>query len=75
MNATDDPDPQVSDRNDPAIDGGREDVPAADTGAATPKDRKPPADPVAKENEFSPDFKPEPEPKPETDADIDTQGG
>lgn len=30
---------------------------------------------LAKENDYSPDFKPEREPKPETDADIDTQGG
>lgn len=29
----------------------------------------PASDPVAKDNEFSPDF------KPETDADIDTPGG
>ncbi|MFO2463440.1 hypothetical protein OOJ96_19655 [Pseudomonas sp. 15FMM2] len=50
-------------------------VPPADTGAAAPKDPRADADPVAKDNEFSPDFKPEREPKPETDADIDTQGG
>ncbi|WP_167389894.1 hypothetical protein [Pseudomonas rhodesiae] len=38
-------------------------------------DPKPAADPKAKDNDYSPDFKPEREPKPETDADIDTQGG
>lgn len=63
-------DPQVSDRNDPAIDGGE---PAPGTAADAPKDPKPAADP--KDNDYSPDFKPEREPKPETDADIDTQGG
>ncbi|MGY2376010.1 hypothetical protein ACW9IB_16035 [Pseudomonas sp. SDO524_S393] len=50
------------------------------TGADAPKDpalsQDPTAkDPKAKENDYSPDFKPEREPKPETDADIDTQGG
>ncbi|ROM54356.1 hypothetical protein [Pseudomonas rhodesiae] len=65
-------DPQVSDRNDPAIDGGE---PAPGTAADAPKDPKPAADPKAKDNDYSPDFKPEREPKPETDADIDTQGG
>ena len=67
-----DNDPQTSNRNDPAIDrgaGGR--FAAADA----PKDPKPASDPKAKENDYSPDFKPEREPKPETDADIDTQGG
>ncbi|GAA0265487.1 hypothetical protein [Pseudomonas rhodesiae] len=63
-------DPQVSDRNDPAIDGGE---PAPGTAADAPKDPKPAPDP--KDNDYSPDFKPEREPKPETDADIDTQGG
>ena len=65
-------DPQVSGRNDPAIDGGE---PAPGTAADAPKDPKPAADPKAKENDYSPDFKPEPEAKPDTDADIDTQGG
>ncbi|WP_185035918.1 hypothetical protein [Pseudomonas canadensis] len=45
------------------------------TGADAPKDPVPTKDPKAKENDYSPDFKPKPEPKPETDADIDTQGG
>ncbi|WLG36681.1 hypothetical protein PSH85_13155 [Pseudomonas simiae] len=45
------------------------------TGADAPKDPVPAKDPKAKENNYSPDFKPKPEPKPETDADIDTQGG
>ncbi|MGY2141499.1 hypothetical protein [Pseudomonas azotoformans] len=47
------------------------------TGADAPKDPVPAKDPKAKENDYSPDFKPKPkpEPKPETDADIDTQGG
>jgi hypothetical protein len=72
MNATDKDDPQVSGRNDPAIDGGE---PAPGTGTAAPKAPAPAADPKAKDNEYSPDFEPEREPKPETDADIDTQGG
>ncbi|WP_348739801.1 hypothetical protein [Pseudomonas rhodesiae] len=67
-------DPQVSDRNDPAIDGG-EPAPGTAADADAPKDPKPAADPKAKDNDYSPDFKPEREPKPETDADIDTQGG
>lgn len=72
MSTSDKDDPQLTGRNDPAIDGGEA---APGTGAAAPKDPKPAADPTAKDNEFSPDFKPEREPKPETDADIDTQGG
>lgn len=69
-----DNDPQTSNRNDPAIDRGE---PAPGTAADAPKDPKPASDPKAKENDYSPDFKPKPkpEPKPETDADIDTQGG
>mgnify|MGYP003363043621 FL=1 len=67
-----DNDPQTSNRNDPAIDRGE---PAPGTAADAPKDPKPASDPKAKENAYSPDFKPKPEPKPETDADIDTQGG
>ena len=70
MSTTDDP--QTSDRNDPAIDGG---VPAPGTAADAPKDPKPASDPKALENDYSPDFEPEPEVKTETDADIDTQGG
>ena len=69
-----DNDPQVSGRNDPAIDGG-EPAPTPATGADAPKDPNPAADPKAEENDYSPDFEPEPEVKPETDADIDTQGG
>ncbi|WP_122775242.1 hypothetical protein [Pseudomonas viridiflava] len=65
-------DPQTSNRNDPAIDGGE---PAPGTAAHAPKDPVPAKEPKAKENDYSPDFKPKPEPKPETDADIDTQGG
>ncbi|WLH66094.1 hypothetical protein [Pseudomonas sp. FP2309] len=65
-------DPQVSDRNDPAIDGGNS---APATGADAPKDPKAGSDPKASENDYSPDFEPEREPKPDTDADIDTQGG
>ncbi|MFL1562810.1 hypothetical protein ACI77J_16545 [Pseudomonas sp. O64] len=65
-------DPQVSNRNDPAIDGGE---PAPGTAVDAPKAPKPASDPKAKENDYSPDFKPTPEAKPETDADIDTQGG
>jgi hypothetical protein len=65
-------DPQVSNRNDPAIDGGE---PASGTGADAPKDPKAKSDPKARDNDYSPDFKPEREPKPETDGDIDTQGG
>ncbi|EIK58959.1 hypothetical protein NM213_10415 [Pseudomonas lactis] len=65
-------DPQTNNRNDPAIDGGE---PAPGTAADAPKDPTPASDPKAKENDYSPDFKPEREPKPETDADIDTQGG
>ena len=72
MSTTDKDDPQLSGRNDPAIDGGE---PAPGTGAAAPKDPKAPSDPKAKENEFSPNFTPEREPKPETDPDLDTQGG
>lgn len=45
------------------------------TGADAPKDPVPAKDPKAKENDYSPDFRPEREHKPETDADIDTQGG
>ncbi len=65
-------DPQVSNRNDPAIDGGE---PAPATGADAPKDPKAERDPKAEDNDYSPDFEPEPEHKPQTDADIDTQGG
>ena len=65
-------DPQISGRNDPAIDGN---PPVPATGADAPKDPTPAADPKAKDNDYSPDFKPEPEAKPQTDADIDTQGG
>lgn len=65
-------DPQISNRNDPAIDGGE---PAPGNAVNAPKDPTPDSDPKAQENEFSPDFEPEPEAKPETDADIDTQGG
>ncbi|AGE25688.1 hypothetical protein VRB50_11090 [Pseudomonas poae] len=65
-------DPQISNRNDPAIDGGE---PAPGSAVNAPKDPTPDSDPKAQENEFSPDFEPEPEAKPETDADIDTQGG
>lgn len=65
-------DPHTNDRNDPAIDAGE---PAPSTAADTPKDPKPASDPKARENDYSPDFKPEPEIKTETDADIDTQGG
>ncbi|AZE67081.1 hypothetical protein SAMN05216475_2283 [Pseudomonas synxantha] len=65
-------DPQTDHRNDPAIDAGE---PAPGTAADAPKDPKADSDPKAKENDYSPDFKPEREPKPETDADIDTQGG
>ncbi|MFC6336630.1 hypothetical protein GIR22_16510 [Pseudomonas sp. CCM 7891] len=65
-------DPQVSDRNDPAIDVGH---PAPGNGADAPKDPKPAKDPKARENDYSPDFKPEREPTRETDADIDTPGG
>ncbi|MEB0106553.1 MULTISPECIES: hypothetical protein [unclassified Pseudomonas] len=70
MNTSDDP--QTSNRNDPAIDGG---APATGSAVNAPKDPAAASDPKAKENEFSPDFEPEPEHKPETDADIDTQGG
>ena len=70
MSTTDDP--QISGRTDPAIDGGE---PAPSTAADAPKDPKPASDPKARENDYSPDFKPEPEIKTETDADIDTQGG
>ena len=65
-------DPQTDNRNDPAIDRGES---APGTAADAPKDPKPASDPKAKDNDYSPDFKPEREPKPETDADIDTQGG
>lgn len=65
-------DPQTSNRNDPAIDGGE---PAPGTAADAPKDPKPASDPKARENDYSPDFKPTRAPKSETDADIDTQGG
>ncbi|MBD8095204.1 hypothetical protein IFT48_34955 [Pseudomonas fluorescens] len=65
-------DPQTSNRNDPAIDRGE---PAPGTAADAPKDPKPATDPKARENDYSPDFKPTRTPKPETDADIDTQGG
>ena len=65
-------DPQTDNRNDPAIDRGE---PAPGTAVDVPKDPKPASDPKAKENDYSPDFKPEREPKPETEADIDTQGG
>ncbi|NCE83747.1 hypothetical protein [Pseudomonas sp. Q1] len=65
-------DPQVDNRNDPAIDGGE---PAPGRAVDAPKDPKPASDPNAKENDYSPDFRPEREHKPETDADIDTQGG
>lgn len=65
-------DPQTSNRNDPAIDRGE---PAPNSAAEAPKDPKPTRDPKAKDNDYSPDFKPEREHKPETDADIDTQGG
>ncbi|QQU69512.1 hypothetical protein I6I45_05830 [Pseudomonas fluorescens] len=65
-------DPQTHNRNDPAIDGGE---PAPGTAADAPKDPTPASDPKAKENDYSPDFKPEREHKPETDAVIDTQGG
>ncbi|KAA0943532.1 MULTISPECIES: hypothetical protein [unclassified Pseudomonas] len=68
-------DPQVSGRNDPAIDGGLNEAPASESTTKAPKDPQPASDPVAKDNEFSPDFKSEQEPKPETDADIDTPGG
>lgn len=64
--------PQTSGRNDPVIDGGEL---APSTAADAPKDPKPASDPKARENDYSPDFKPEPEVKTETDADIDTQGG
>ncbi|KTC56345.1 hypothetical protein AO262_19235 [Pseudomonas fluorescens ABAC62] len=65
-------DPQVSNRNDPAIDGA---TPVPGTAADAPKDPKPATDPKARDNDYSPDFEPAPAPKPETDADIDTQGG
>jgi len=48
-------DPQTSNRNDPAIDGGE---PAPGTAADAPKDPKPASDPKARENDYSPDFKP-----------------
>ncbi|CRM00213.1 MULTISPECIES: hypothetical protein [Pseudomonas] len=67
-----DNDPQMSNRNDPAIDVGQ---PTPGTAADAPKDPRPASDPAARDNDYSPDFKPEREPKPETDADIDTQGG
>ncbi|VVM76048.1 hypothetical protein PS664_02039 [Pseudomonas fluorescens] len=70
MSTTDDP--QTSNRNDPAIDGGE---PARSTAVDAPKDPNAERDPKAEENAYSPDFEPEPEHKPETDADIDTQGG
>ncbi len=71
MSANDSKDPQVSGRNDPAT----RQVPAPNTAAHAPKDPQPSTDKVARDNEYSPDFKPERKPKPETDADIDTQGG
>ncbi|MDE1164806.1 MAG: hypothetical protein PW845_05315 [Pseudomonas sp.] len=61
---------QVSGRNDPAIDP----VPA--DGA--PPVESPKTDQTAKDNDYSPDFKPKPtgaKPGEETDADIDTDGG
>ena len=72
MSANHSQDPQVSGRNDPAIDDNTHKIPAPGTA---PKDPQPVTDEVAKDNEYSPDFKPEREPKPETDADIDTPGG
>lgn len=70
---TTDNDPQTHHRND-RVAGGN--APTPGTAADAPKDPAPASDPVAEENDYSPDFKPEPlEPKPETDADIDTQGG
>ncbi|WP_339519041.1 hypothetical protein [Pseudomonas proteolytica] len=75
MSANDSQDPQVSGRNDPVIDAGTRKVPAPGTAATAPKDPQPATDKVAKDNAYSPDFKPERVPKPETDADIDTQGG
>lgn len=75
MSTNDSQDLQTRGRNDPAIADDARNVPTPSNGAKAPKDPQPVTDKVARDNEYSPDFKPEREPKPKTDADIDTQGG
>jgi hypothetical protein len=77
------PDAQLTDRNDPAIDpgsniAGTEENLKTDAGeqarTADPEVKRE-TDPVAVENDYSPDFKSELEKKPKTDADVNTDGG